>query len=161
MASGSVCPICGGIVDGSSADGGQRCTCAKNQAPATSPAPAPSTRKKKVCCSCGKDLAGHRRFRDSLGYWCKECHHLDRLRKLEVRCEDCGRLFLPHKLIEFDGALRCATCERARQRAVLAKLRKEGAKHRYRWAEREQLKWLVMILLILVLIILLAKIGLR
>lgn len=36
----------------------------------------------KLCCKCGKDLAGAQRMKDSDGrYWCPNCHEEDRLVK--------------------------------------------------------------------------------
>ena len=32
----------------------------------------------KRCCRCGKDLTGHKRYKDRLGYWCRSCHSLDK-----------------------------------------------------------------------------------
>jgi hypothetical protein len=32
----------------------------------------------KRCCRCGKDLTGHKRFKDRTGYWCRRCHDADK-----------------------------------------------------------------------------------
>ena len=44
--------------------------------------------KPKTCCNCGRDLTGHRRFKDSVGYWCKDCHRADKARAKvhETKC---------------------------------------------------------------------------
>lgn len=114
---------------------------------------------KKVCCACGKDLTGHTRFRDSVGYWCKSCHRTDVQRKKGVKCGDCGREFPESKLIEFEGTLRCLTCEKERQKAVFRKLN-EAAKHRRYWkAEWHQVKWLALLAALLLGLILLSRAG--
>jgi NMD protein affecting ribosome stability and mRNA decay len=71
----------------------------------------------KVCCSCGKSVEGHRRFKDSAGYWCKDCHRVDRKRQQapEGRCPDCGRMRPIDKLITAeDGAAVCSACMKER-----------------------------------------------
>lgn len=40
------------------------------------PSPA-SVAVMKRCCRCGKDLTGHKRYKDRFGYWCRSCHKAD------------------------------------------------------------------------------------
>jgi DNA-directed RNA polymerase subunit RPC12/RpoP len=112
---------------------------------------------KKVCYACGMDLTGRTRFKDSLGYWCKHCHRADELRRKGVTCSSCGRDFPESKLIEFDGVLRCATCEKERQREVFRKLNEAAKERRYWKAEWHQVKWLAVVAVVLLAIILLAR----
>src|SRR3954468_11681306 len=70
---------------------------------------------KKVCVRCGKDLAGHRRFKDSFGYWCKDCHRADKAEKVAaepqgVPCELCFRSVAEESLTSFDGKRLCSRC---------------------------------------------------
>src|SRR5882757_5545734 len=72
----------------------------------------------KSCCQCGKDLRGHRRFKDSVGYWCKDCHRVDVQRHVvpEGRCPDCGRMRPLDKLyMTGDGVQVCSVCLKERQ----------------------------------------------
>ncbi len=113
----------------------------------------------KVCCRCGKDLTGHTRFKDSLGYWCKECHRSEKKEREGERCSECGRAFPPEKLTEWEGEYRCATCEKARQKEVFAKLRQQAKKKGYWKLEMQRIQWLVIILVLLALIIVMQKLG--
>ena len=72
----------------------------------------PSGGKRKTCCNCGKDLTGHRRFKDSVGYWCKDCHRTDKARHKanETKCADCGRLTPIPALQNYSGRRICFNC---------------------------------------------------
>lgn len=81
------------------------------------PSPAPAENgSRKVCCVCGKDLAGHRRFKDSTGYYCKDCHKADKAANTpdERRCDGCGRKILIAKLIPWADEHICSTCHKER-----------------------------------------------
>src|SRR5215510_2363012 len=82
MVSEKICPDCGGVIGGERTGADRPCRC-----PITMPATVSASmdtvderegetsgKKGKVCCQCGKSLEGHRRFKDSIGYWCKDCH---------------------------------------------------------------------------------------
>jgi hypothetical protein len=71
----------------------------------------------KYCCQCGKDVTGHKRFRDSLGYWCYECHKADQsARRIQgERCADCGRIVPPAALSEYAGLRICQSCRTERK----------------------------------------------
>jgi len=72
----------------------------------------PSGGKKKVCCNCGKDLTGHRRFKDSVGYWCKDCHRTDKARHKanETKCPDCGHSVAITALQTYQDRKLCFNC---------------------------------------------------
>ena len=71
-----------------------------NPAPVLPTAPAP-VEDAKLCHVCGENVSGRQRYRDSVGrYWCTDCREADE-RKNESRCPDCGKLFPPDKLFEF------------------------------------------------------------
>lgn len=87
--------------------------------------------EEKVCCKCGKNVAGHRRFHDEHGYWCYECNKADKAQKHAgkpqgVRCRGgCGRIVPEQALVEYEGKRMCQLCA--------TELRRE-AKERKRFA---------------------------
>jgi hypothetical protein len=105
----------------------------------------------KKCCNCGKDLRGHRRFKDSIGYWCKDCHRVDLKRNTaaEARCPDCGRMRPLDKLFMVDGRNICSACRKevlaqAEKAAVTAQIEKEVES-----AERRKLYMMFGVLIVL------------
>lgn len=144
MATTTYCPDCGGVIGASqTTDAGKPCTCKKNaragdtvdepelQVESASSSTNNSAEKNdKVCCSCGKDLRGHRRWKDSAGYWCKDCHRVDRARNTvpEQRCPDCGRMKAVDKLREYDGEQICNSCAKIRDDEKERKQRRLEAK---------------------------------
>ncbi|MFN4241766.1 MAG: hypothetical protein ACK4PI_00860 [Tepidisphaerales bacterium] len=111
----------------------------------------------KRCCQCGKDLRGHRRFKDSVGYWCKDCHRVDKARHTvaEARCPDCGRMRPLDKLYQTDeGTQVCKSCmnervAQAKRRAVKLAI-EQGEKS----GERMKTLALVGVLVLLALVVL-------
>src|ERR1700722_8324529 len=104
MSSELTCPDCGGIIGGDSTDPGRACTCWSGKSKATDLVNEPTNSgdtvveraavpQAKICCQCGKDLAGHKRLRDSRGYWCFACHKLDQEanKPQGKRCSSCSR----------------------------------------------------------------------
>ena len=71
----------------------------------------------RVCHKCGKDLRGHRRFKDSIGYWCKDCHRADKKAEVgaQTRCPDCGRLRPLDKLFPWEERQVCSSCLKENQ----------------------------------------------
>ena len=63
----------------------------------------------KVCRECGKDLRGHRRFKDQHGYLCKDCDEDDKLRR--IPCAECGTPTLPHALHPWGNISICTSCK--------------------------------------------------
>src|SRR5580700_1127770 len=134
MSTELICPDCGGIIGAEASDAGRACTCFATSATATAdvpttPAPieiAPAedassdtvverveeSPKAKVCCQCGKDLTGHRRLRDSRGYWCYACHKLDKEanKPKGVACAGCGRIVPEAALGDYEGQQMCGPC---------------------------------------------------
>jgi hypothetical protein len=131
MSTELICPDCGGIIGSDGSDPGRACTCISNSTSATVLGTEPDasgdtfvekteTPKAKVCCQCGKDLSGHRRLRDSRGYWCYACHKLDKEanKPKGTACADCGRVVPDAALSDYEGQLICGTCrERQKQEA--------------------------------------------
>lgn len=172
-----ICPECGGVI-GSTDPNDTPCTCATRahapddadfrQAAATQVADEPDkpdesddSRAAKVCRICGKDVSGARRYKDSLGYWCFECHRADAAARTagKARCSNCSRLFPSGKLIELDGDRLCITCNRRRLAEQRRILRKAAAGRLHKLHERKQLLVLLAIFVILLIIILLQRIG--
>ena len=141
------CPDCGGIVGArETTDAGYPCTCV-HVAPDLNFVPAPVSNAHmgdpyeensgtqmldspvqgppKVCWKCGKDLRGHRRLKDSHGYWCINCHREDQEKeKLKgVECPICHRTVRPETLTMVDGVKRCSRCTKEHR-----EIRKAGAK---------------------------------
>jgi hypothetical protein len=185
------CPDCGGTIGGSDNDGDYPCTCripeedtpAPSQAPAgaaanaslpddrtaedlgTDVADAPGTptlaRQPKVCCQCGKDLTGQRRYKDSAGYWCTACHKLDRDRnKIQGEpCDDCGRIFPPEKLQPFDNHKLCIRCIRERREVQSKKRRIKVSDKHYKEEEKRRLVLLLLVFGFLLTLAILAYFG--
>jgi hypothetical protein len=65
----------------------------------------------KTCCSCGMDLSGRTRYKDSHGrYWCPNCNQKDEMKKQPATCPDCSGQFTRADLIEFMGTPVCSAC---------------------------------------------------
>ena len=144
MSNDLICPECGGIIGGDSSDRGRACTCFANQPPASDELKAPEEQSAsgdtfvdkavvpaKVCCKCGKDLAGKKRLRDSRGYWCYKCHKADKAATAPqgVKCADCGRVVPEAGLYEYEDKRICGSCrsrrkEEAKEHAASAPLRR-------------------------------------
>jgi hypothetical protein len=111
---------------------------------------------KKVCIRCGKDLSGHRRFKDSFGYWCKDCHRADKAEKVAaepqgVPCELCFRSVAEDSLTSFDGKRLCSRClkEKRDMRKAGAKKFRAVSDKAYRKTELQKLLIMVGVLLVL------------
>jgi hypothetical protein len=116
---------------------------------------------KKVCVRCGKDLAGHRRFKDSFGYWCKDCHRADKAEKQAaepqgVPCDLCFRPVAEDSLTSFEGKMLCSRClkEKRDMRKAGAKKFRAVSDRAYRQTEIKKLLVMVVILLVLGVIVL-------
>ncbi|MEA2707893.1 MAG: hypothetical protein QOF78_494 [Phycisphaerales bacterium] len=114
-------------------------------------APSSPTSTEKKCYVCGADLAGRVRLKDHLGrYWCKECAAADdraKKREEEMRCADCSRVFPMHKLQYFQTDRVCATCYKAREKALERKILKANAVKTHKAHEFGKLKWMALIAL--------------
>lgn len=129
------CPDCGGVIGATRTDEfGHPCTCFA--APRKSPAPAapveiePSPtapggadaagdeaadgQPQKLCVLCGKNVAGHRRVKDSRGYLCLDCHRAEQARQKPqgAKCPRCGRVVKAESMGEHEGARMCQRCLR-------------------------------------------------
>jgi predicted nucleic acid-binding Zn ribbon protein len=93
----------------------------------------------KICCICGKSVAGQKRFKDSEGkYWCYECGMQDTVTKHPEKgqpCGDCEKRFPPSQLSEYDGVRLCEVCVAARR---VSKKRQEARIARAAESDRER-----------------------
>jgi hypothetical protein len=79
----------------------------------------------KVCCTCGRDVAGQKRFKDAQGrYWCPDCVEEDEQRKHPLPCADCQKEFIKKELLEYQGLQVCGVCHEKRVKAA----RREAAR---------------------------------
>src|SRR5690242_10035275 len=115
MATKVVCPDCGGII-GEPSPGETPCTCFTMPEQKTSKSDTdtfdPITRQEKVCVLCGKDVAGHRRLKDSRGYICLACAKAEKAAEKagKIRCKFCRKLVKPDGLVPFQGKMICRRC---------------------------------------------------
>src|SRR5262245_41388116 len=112
--------------------------------------------KQKICVNCGKDLAGHRRFKDSRGYWCPACMEEDE-KKGESQgtpCEKCGRKVPEKSLSSVDGVRMCVRCVREQRELRAPGNKKFRAVNVRSYKEHEKRKMLIMGIVLVVLLIL-------
>ncbi len=66
----------------------------------------------KLCRVCGKDLAGHRRVKDSLGYICVACVKAEKKHETAgtVPCAECKRRLKPSGLVPWRNTMICRSC---------------------------------------------------
>ena len=164
-----ICPECGGVIGATKrTEAGPPCTCIKietfspssdtvDESPAADEA---RSAKPKTCCKCGRDLTGHRRFKDSVGYWCKDCHRVDKARTKagEAKCAECGHPKPINSLQEYEGRRICVACKRELVERHKREVNKMYSKRVHHEHEKGRLLVLAAIVVVLVLIILLKKI---
>ena len=154
------CPDCGGVIGGRSPDGVKLCTCETRPVGSLPGMPNP-VEKPKVCCHCGKNLVGKKRFKDSLGYWCEACHYSDKKEALanHTPCDGCGRYVNRDKLAEYEGLKMCSRCiterkSRGRRRRWRVTFGSEHQAH-----EKRTLMLLMVAAVVLLLIMIFASMG--
>ncbi|MDB5328423.1 MAG: hypothetical protein JWM57_3992 [Phycisphaerales bacterium] len=75
--------------------------------------PEPSTTGEKICRSCGKDLKGHRRLKDSRGYICVKCAEAENAASDDptlIPCPECGRKLRSEGITTYNGSVMCKRC---------------------------------------------------
>jgi DNA-directed RNA polymerase subunit RPC12/RpoP len=153
-----ICPDCGGVVGATTAsEKGPPCTCYKT---VTTAKPAkPDEPSRKICVSCGKDVTHEKRAKDSLGYWCYECHEKDKLRQKPTgtRCPECGRLVKDSALVDVEGKRVCVLCRESLRQETLRKARLAGAPSKE--FRREEIKNIYLMVGILIVLIILGALG--
>lgn len=113
----------------------------------------------KICCVCGKDVSGQKRYKDERGYWCVDCNKSDAAgHPPPDRCPECSRVVPEAALVEYAGLKMCQLCrrdreERARERKKFAKL--DDAP--YQALERKRAFWLIGAVAVLLVVIVLSR----
>jgi hypothetical protein len=97
----------------------------------------------KICCSCGKNVVGQKRFKDADGrYWCYDCGVEDHIAKHPedgIACAECGGKFAPSKLISYDDDVYCDACHtKVKQRKVREEHRKAAVEQEARDQEKRR-----------------------
>jgi hypothetical protein len=157
-----ICPECGGIIGATSVtDSGKPCTCFQPSAGDTSMMDN-VVAKPKVCCKCGTDLQGKKRLKDSLGYWCYDCHKADEAAKkpVGVKCADCSRTLPEAALTEYAGLKLCQKCLEDRKQITNKKKKYSLASHtEHNRYEKKRLLVMLGFVGVLVLLIVLRKLN--
>ncbi|MGA2499303.1 MAG: hypothetical protein ABSH20_16310 [Tepidisphaeraceae bacterium] len=82
----------------------------------------------KVCCVCGANLAGEKRYKDSEGrYWCCDCAKADTDKKTPAVCPDCNQQLTAGDLTDFEGQKLCHACIGKRQHAAKRAAQRKAA----------------------------------
>jgi hypothetical protein len=111
----------------------------------------------KPCALCGRELAGHRRYRDSRGYICPQCaksEEEDRVAGL-VTCPQCRKKLKKAGLVTHAGRTMCRRCQLDLQESKKVLVHKIASKH-FDLHERRTLIVLVGILLFLLIFMILS-----
>jgi hypothetical protein len=142
-------------VVGSSEPGAKLCTCFQSASKSddTQISESPAGPMAKVCAVCGKDVSGHRRFKDSRGYICRECNQAEKAadREGKVQCPDCKRYIKPAGLIGYKGRLVCRSCKEGHD-AVDGKKPKIVSSKKFDEAEKQSIVKITVLLAILVIL---------
>jgi hypothetical protein len=169
MAVDLICPDCGGVIGatGTSADGRGPCTCFKddvttrrveNSDTVSIPAPAPgrdaSDFREKICIVCGKNVAGHRRVKDSRGYLCYNCAkaEIKQEKAGTIPCAECGRRVKESGLVTYGGIRICRKCNEDHKQTQ-KKAVKKVATHHFDVHEKKNLIIIGIIFVVLALIV--------
>jgi len=84
----------------------------------------------KLCCVCGENVAGKKRYKDSAGrYWCPDCHEAGLMPGGGVAtaavttepCPDCKQEFAPSEFVDIAGTRVCPACAEKRKQAAKRK----------------------------------------
>ncbi len=100
-----------------------------------------------MCRVCGTDVAGHQRYKDSLGYLCSPCKKAEELRENQgrVACRVCGKLVKPENLTDYEGTKMCPQCHGERRTMRKQEIKRIGFKGA---RNRDELRQLYLILAI-------------
>jgi hypothetical protein len=150
-----VCPDCGGIIGATPGDGRNPCTCfgqspSKHDTVAIESPVKDLNAQQKVCITCGKDVTGHRRVKDSRGYMCYACAKQERAAEKAgtVPCAECGKRVKPAGLVLYGTIKICKTCFNDHKETGKRAVRKIATRH-YELHEKRTLIWLSVAFVIL------------
>ncbi len=107
---------------------------------------------KKICRSCGKNLKGHRRYKDSRGYICVACDRDDKARR--VPCAECGKPTLPESLRPFGPVSICVRCYADHEADPKLRARRRVSTRHFDLYERRNVLMVAGVALVLLLLIL-------
>ena len=99
----------------------------------------------KLCCMCGVDLHGKKRFKGSDSrYWCASCNDADNKRREPAACPDCNKELTFGDLLEFKGTPVCQTCwEKRRQSTKREEARLRAIEEATESDRQRRRKWLL------------------
>jgi hypothetical protein len=175
MSADLICPDCGGVLGGESSEGNSPCTCFSSKSTSTTDFSSDGQAQSsgdtfvekaaavKVCCECGKDLAGKKRLRDSRGYWCPTCHRADKAAHAPkgTKCADCSRIVPDAGLTDYEGLRICAPCRAERKKLEKEQRRLSPVKtHAHEELNKRKLYGLLAVCAVLLIIILLRQLKL-
>ncbi|HEY7087645.1 MAG TPA: hypothetical protein VH518_06115 [Tepidisphaeraceae bacterium] len=172
MAVDLICPDCGGIIGATSKspDGREPCSCFNDRPSgrsngASDPSdtvsiPTPVQGRdaadmvEKICISCGKNVAGHRRVKDSRGYLCYDCAKAEVRQEREgtTPCAECGRRVKEGGLINYGGIKICRKCHED-HRETQRKAVKKVTTHHFDVHEKKNLIILAVVFIVLAAIV--------
>jgi hypothetical protein len=133
-----LCPDCGGVVGATQTTAaGPPCSCfagmattttAKSSGDTDTDMPVAPVLPQKICVICGKDVAGHRRIRETRGYLCLDCAKEEEKRDANgrVRCKVCGRMVKDEVMEAYEGTKMCPKCHRERVDMQKTKIKRIG-----------------------------------
>jgi DNA-directed RNA polymerase subunit RPC12/RpoP len=145
-----ICPDCGGVV-GAPGPGEVACDCrAEPGVDALAESPDSNETKSdtvsiatpsmpdaaaveaiKPCAVCGRELAGHRRYKDSRGYVCPQCMKQEEGDKVagKVSCPRCKRKVREAGIVTFNGRKMCRSCQLSLQESKKVLVHKVASKN--------------------------------
>jgi hypothetical protein len=167
MAGEMLCPDCGGVVGATeTTSAGPPCSCFSSASKLETAVDMPSPEgpaQPKLCVLCGKDVAGHRRVKDSRGYVCYDCAKDEQRRGRDgrLRCRSCGRLVKAELLVKSESGTKiCVKCQAEQVKARKQEIRKLGIATAHKKFELGRLFWLLGVAGLLLLIILMSRLKL-
>jgi DNA-directed RNA polymerase subunit RPC12/RpoP len=165
-----LCPDCGGVVGATeTTEAGPPCRCfagepessalsSRMDETAMGETAVAEPPKPKICRICGKDVAGHRRVKDSAGYMCYDCAKAEEKRELgdRVKCNVCGHLAKETSIQTYEGTRMCSKCYDDRMDLQKKHIRDIGVHDARTRADLSQLNKFLIVAGVLLVIILLS-----
>ncbi|MEL7239944.1 MAG: hypothetical protein AAGK78_13895 [Planctomycetota bacterium] len=115
------------------------------------------TDNKKICRLCGKDLRGHKRYKDKDGYLCKDCNKEDLAQR--IPCAECGAPTLPHALHPWGPISICSACKNDHENDPNKKFRRKVSTKKHETHELKKVIVIGAIVAGLGAVVLLSRIG--
>ena len=109
----------------------------------------------KVCRLCGKDLRGHKRYKDKDGYLCRDCNEEDMAARID--CAECGTPTLPHALHPWGPISICTSCKADHESDPQKKFRRKVSTKTIEHHERNKVLFAAFALIVVAAIIFLGK----